>query len=82
MAEPDPSGGDDGWRVETQGEAINGPGGEWNVWVSEDESLMIFEASGRETNVTASGDLYAVAWAPILERVRAAVRTARTRSID
>lgn len=59
VAEPDPSGGDGGWRVEKLGEAINGPGGEWNVWVSEDESLLLFEASGRETNVTPSGDLYA-----------------------
>jgi hypothetical protein len=47
-----------GWRVEPLGAAINGPGGEWNVWVSEDEELLIVEASGRATNVTVSGDLY------------------------
>ena len=38
--------------------AINSPTGEWNLWVSADESEVVFEASSRPTNVSASGDLY------------------------
>ena len=38
--------------------AINSPAGEWNLWVSADESEMIFEASSRPTNVSIPGDLY------------------------
>jgi hypothetical protein len=40
------------------GPSINSSTGEWNVWVSPDESEMIFEASSRSTNISASGDLY------------------------
>ncbi len=40
------------------GPAINSPTGEWNLWVSSDETEMIFEASSRPTNVTEPGDLY------------------------
>ena len=40
------------------GPAINTPTGEWNLWVSADESEMIIEASSRSTNVSDSGDLY------------------------
>ena len=40
------------------GPEINSETGEWNVWVSPDESALIFEASGRPTNISASGDLY------------------------
>lgn len=38
--------------------AINSPTGEWNLWVSTDESEIVFEASSRPTNVSAPGDLY------------------------
>jgi hypothetical protein len=40
------------------GPEINSPHGEWNLWVSADETVLIFEASGRPGNVSASGDLY------------------------
>jgi DNA-binding beta-propeller fold protein YncE len=40
------------------GPAINSSKGEWNLWVSSDESEIIFEASSRPTNVSDSGDLY------------------------
>ncbi len=40
------------------GPALNSPTGEWNLWVSPDETEMIFEASARTTNVSAAGDLY------------------------
>jgi DNA-binding beta-propeller fold protein YncE len=38
--------------------AINSRYGEWNLWVSGDESELIFEASSRPTNLSAAGDLY------------------------
>lgn len=38
--------------------ALNGPHGEWNLWVSPDEREIIFEASSRPTNISAPGDLY------------------------
>jgi DNA-binding beta-propeller fold protein YncE len=44
--------------AEALGPAINSRDGEWNLWVSGDESEMIFEASSRSTNVSESGDLY------------------------
>lgn len=47
------------WAVRQLGAAINSPGGEWNVWVSADERLMLFESSGRPGNVSPAGDLYA-----------------------
>jgi len=40
------------------GSAINSATGEWNVWVSPDETRMIFEASQRSTNISVAGDLY------------------------
>ncbi len=40
------------------GESINSKFGEWNVWVSSDETEIIFEASSRPTNVSIPGDLY------------------------
>jgi hypothetical protein len=40
------------------GPAFNTHTGEWNLWVSPDESEIIFEASSRSTNVSAPGDLY------------------------
>ena len=40
------------------GHALNAPTGEWNIWVSSDESEIIFEASSRSTNVSIPGDLY------------------------
>jgi hypothetical protein len=39
-------------------EAINSPTGEWNLWVSADESEIIFESSSRPTNISTPGDLY------------------------
>jgi DNA-binding beta-propeller fold protein YncE len=50
--------GDGFGRVEILGPAINSRTGEWNLWVSADESELIFEASSRPTNVSVSGDLY------------------------
>ncbi len=50
---------EDGFATaEPLGAAINSRDGEWNLWVSGDESEMIFEASSRSTNVSESGDLY------------------------
>jgi len=40
------------------GSAINSSTGEWNIWVSPDESEILFEASSRPTNVSIPGDLY------------------------
>lgn len=40
------------------GAAINSAEGEWNVWVAPGDDEMVFEASGRETNVSVPGDLY------------------------
>jgi len=50
--------GDGFGTVEILGPAINSRTGEWNLWVSADECELIFEASSRPTNVSASGDLY------------------------
>ncbi len=47
-----------GWQSSKLGAAVNSPTGEWNLWVSPDEQLMLFEASGRSTNVSVSGDVY------------------------
>lgn len=38
--------------------AINSRTGEWNLWVSADESEIVFEASSRPTNISTPGDLY------------------------
>ncbi len=43
---------------ELVGQGVNSETGEWNVWVSRDESVMIFEASSRPTNISVPGDLY------------------------
>ena len=43
---------------ELLGPTINSKHGEWNLWVSEDEREMIFEASSRPSNVSIPGDLY------------------------
>ena len=40
------------------GPVINSPDGEWNVFVSADQQLLIFEASGRHSNQSPAGDLY------------------------
>lgn len=40
------------------GGAFNQATGEWNLWVSPDESEVVFEASSRTTNVAVPGDLY------------------------
>jgi hypothetical protein len=44
--------------AEILGPAVNTHTGEWNLWVSADESELIFEASSRPTNVSVPGDLY------------------------
>lgn len=49
---------------EALGSAVNGPGGEWNLWVSHDEHEIIFEASSRSSNITVAGDLYYSWWTP------------------
>ena len=50
---------DDGFGdPEALGAAVNSPTGEWNLWVSEDEDELIFEASSRPSNVSVPGDLY------------------------
>ncbi len=43
---------------EPLGPAINSATGEWNLWVSGNETELIFEASSRPTNVSTPGDLY------------------------
>ena len=43
---------------ENLGRPINGPGGEWNLEISDDGQILIFEASGRKENKSAYGDLY------------------------
>ena len=43
---------------EPLGMALNSDTGEWNLWVSADESEILFEASSRVTNVSVPGDLY------------------------
>lgn len=48
----------DGWEIETLGPEINSPTGEWNLALSPDGKVMVFESSGRPTNRTVSGDLY------------------------
>ena len=50
--------GDEFGEVENLGPAVNSPTGEWNLWVSADESELILEASSRPTNVSIPGDLY------------------------
>ena len=45
-------------RPENLGPQVNSSHGEWNVIVSPDETLMIFEASGRAENHSPAGDLY------------------------
>jgi DNA-binding beta-propeller fold protein YncE len=46
------------WSVENLGSSVNSRGGEWNLGVSPDGRLLIFESSHRDTNRTISGDLY------------------------
>ena len=40
------------------GPNVNGPFGEWNIWVAADEGELIFESSSRPTNISVPGDLY------------------------
>ncbi|MGH8197563.1 MAG: beta-propeller fold lactonase family protein [Steroidobacteraceae bacterium] len=40
------------------GPVVNSAQGEWNLTVAADESFLVFEASGRPTNRSVSGDLY------------------------
>ncbi|WP_425408624.1 SMP-30/gluconolactonase/LRE family protein [Hyphococcus sp.] len=47
----------DEWKVEPLAD-LNSPMGEWNLDFSPDGTSIIFEASGRKTNKSASGDLY------------------------
>ncbi len=48
----------DGWQVKALSSTLNADTGEWNLWVSQDEQWLVFEASGRLQNITVSGDLY------------------------
>jgi hypothetical protein len=50
--------GDDFAAPEALGRAFNTPTGEWNLWVSADETDVLFEASSRPTNLSIPGDLY------------------------
>jgi hypothetical protein len=43
---------------EPLGPALNSPTGEWNLWVSADETEILFEASSRPSNISEPGDLY------------------------
>lgn len=57
--------------VQRLDEAVNSRWGEWNLWVSADEQDMLFESSGRPTNLSAAGDLYysyqsAAGWTPAI----------------
>ena len=62
----------DGFREPTLlSSAVNSANGEWNLWVSMDETEMLLEASSRPTNVSISGDLYysrltSSGWSPVL----------------
>lgn len=51
----------DGWAIERLGPEVNSRAGEWNLEISPDGEMLLFEASQRKTNRTASGDLY-VSW--------------------
>ena len=56
---------------EALGPALNHATGEWNLWVSADETEIIFEASSRASNITQSGDLYyswrtSLGWSPAM----------------
>lgn len=55
VSRPEPDGYSDPRNV---GAVINSTMGEWNVFVSPDESFLILEASGRPANRSPSGDLY------------------------
>ena len=44
--------------AEVIGAPVSSELGEWNVLVAPDASFLVFEASGRATNVSESGDLY------------------------
>ncbi|MEL7537775.1 MAG: hypothetical protein AAFM91_12060 [Pseudomonadota bacterium] len=44
------------------GSSVNSAHGEWNLWVAPDETEMVFEASGRATNLSVPGDLYYSRW--------------------
>lgn len=46
------------WLVEPLAPSINSTHGEWNLAFSPDGGLLLFESSGRETNISIPGDLY------------------------
>ena len=46
------------WSVESLGPSINSSAGEWNLDLSPDGRLLVFESSHRDSNRTVSGDLY------------------------
>jgi len=50
--------GDDFGEPQVLSDAVNSIHGEWNLWVAADECELLFEASGRPTNVSTAGDLY------------------------
>ncbi len=47
-----------GYSVQALSDAVNSPWGEWNVGVNAKETILIIEASQRETNLSSYGDLY------------------------
>lgn len=40
------------------GNTLNGANGEWNLEISNDGNMVLFEASGRKQNVSSYGDIY------------------------
>ncbi|HET6565530.1 MAG TPA: hypothetical protein VFG52_08975, partial [Xanthomonadales bacterium] len=46
------------WQVENLGRPVNTDLGEWNLDISPNGELLVFEASHRSTNLSVSGDLY------------------------
>lgn len=49
---------DGNWQVENLGPQVNSPTGEWNLDLSPNGELLVFEASHRESNLSIPGDLY------------------------
>lgn len=50
---------EDFWSVERLSDAVNSEHGEWNIGFSLDGAVMFVEASERNSNISALGDLYA-----------------------
>lgn len=48
----------DDWQIVFLGAAVNSEHGEWNLGFSPDGATMLFESSGRASNISVPGDLY------------------------